>query len=82
VAIAGSHGGVLKNACGGRPSRVSPLRRVIARSMTNSQAMSRPLLPHLKPRPMTQKYRLMAIRLKMHSTRLHAHRHHSATELL
>jgi integrase len=30
----------------------------------------------------TQKYRLMATKLPLHSTRLHALRHHSATELL
>ena len=37
--------------------------------------------PH-KPPSVTQKYRLMAIRLRMRSTRLHALRHYSATELL
>ena len=35
-----------------------------------------------KPRSVTQKYRLMAQKLKLRSTRLHALRHYSATELL
>jgi len=35
-----------------------------------------------KPRSVTQKYRLMATKLHLHSTRLHALRHYSATELL
>jgi integrase len=39
---------------------------------------SKPLLP----RSVTQRYRRMAIRLKLRSTRLHALRHYSATELL
>jgi integrase len=34
------------------------------------------------PRSVTQRYRLMARRLKLRSTRLHALRHYSATELL
>jgi hypothetical protein len=36
----------------------------------------------LKPRAVTQRYRRMATRLKLRSTRLHALRHYSATELL
>jgi integrase len=36
----------------------------------------------LRPRSVTQRYRRMAIRLKLRSTRLHALRHYSATELL
>jgi integrase len=36
----------------------------------------------LKPRAVTQRYRRMAARLKLRSTRLHALRHYSATELL
>jgi integrase len=39
---------------------------------------SKPLLP----RSVTQRYRRMATRLKLRSTRLHALRHYSATELL
>jgi integrase len=35
-----------------------------------------------KPRSVTQKYRLMAAKLRLRSTRLHALRHYSATELL
>ena len=35
-----------------------------------------------KPRSVTQKYRLMAQKLKLRSTRLHSLRHYSATELL
>jgi integrase len=36
----------------------------------------------LQPRAVTQRYRRMAIRLKLRSTRIHALRHYSATELL
>lgn len=36
----------------------------------------------LAPRSVTQRYRRMAIRLKLRSTRLHSLRHYSATELL
>ena len=36
----------------------------------------------LHPRSVTQRYRRMAIRLKLRSTRLHSLRHYSATELL
>jgi integrase len=36
----------------------------------------------LRPRAVTQRYRRMAIRLKLRSTRIHALRHYSATELL
>ena len=36
----------------------------------------------LLPRSVTQRYRRMAIRLKLRSTRLHSLRHYSATELL
>ena len=36
----------------------------------------------LLPRYVTQRYRRMAIKLKLRSTRLHALRHYSATELL
>jgi hypothetical protein len=35
-----------------------------------------------KPKSVTQRYRKMAIRLRLRSTRLHALRHYSATELL
>jgi integrase len=35
-----------------------------------------------KPKSVTQRYRKRAIRLKLRSTRLHAIRHYSATELL
>ena len=39
---------------------------------------SRPYVPH----SLSQRYRLLAIRLKLKSTRLHALRHYSATELI
>jgi len=35
-----------------------------------------------RPRSVSQRYRLMAVRLKLRSTRLHSLRHYSATELL
>jgi integrase len=74
VELLSEHSDRIAERCASLGTELSPDGFLFSQAPDNSTP--------LQPRAVTQRYRRMAIRLKLRSTRIHALRHYSATELL